>query len=140
MNRFGVMLYLTCLGLLLFIGCDKMLWPRLGHNNFITSFFHTLHNKTCSILYSPTQIIIHHTELYQHYSMLTHTYTSTYCILFIICWENVFHGLLHNRKRFLENYCTWILGKLVKAGNHESFFGNEGKDLTQQKFFTVNNR
>ena len=34
--------------------------------------------------------------------------------------------------------CTWILWKLVKAGNCECF-GNEGKDMKQQKFLTTNN-
>ena len=27
----------------------------------------------------------------------------------------------------------------LKAGNCESFFGNEGKDVKQRKFFTANN-
>ena len=38
----------------------------------------------------------------------------------------------------MANFYTWILWKLVKAGNRESFFGNEGKDVRQQNFFTLN--
>ena len=38
----------------------------------------------------------------------------------------------------MANFCTWILWKLIKAGNRESFFGNEGKDVRQQNFFTLN--
>ena len=34
----------------------------------------------------------------------------------------------------------WILWKLVKAINRDHFFGNEGKDKEQQKYFTVNNK
>ena len=34
----------------------------------------------------------------------------------------------------------WILRKLVEAGNREHYFGNEGKNMEQQKFFTVNNK
>ena len=33
-----------------------------------------------------------------------------------------------------------ILWKLVKAGNYKRFFGNEGKDVKEQKFFNVNNK
>ena len=30
--------------------------------------------------------------------------------------------------------------KAVKAGNHEHFLGNQGKDVKQQKMFTANDK
>ena len=47
--------------------------------------------------------------------------------------------LLCNRESFLVNFAREYY-ELVKAGNCEHFFENEGQDVEQRKFFTVNNK
>ena len=56
-------------------------------------------------------------------------------ILIIICGEmvHVFHG-------FFGEFLHLNTMKVSKAGNHEYFLGNEGKDVEQRKFFTMNNK
>ena len=46
---------------------------------------------------------------------------------------HVFHG-------FFGEFLHLNTMKACKAGNHECFLGNEGKDVEQQKFFTTNNK
>ena len=72
---------------------------------------------------------------------LQNIHPEPYCTLLIICSEKVsrFWQITSQLQMFLVNFCTWILWKLVKAGNHKSFFGNEGKNVKQQNFFTTNN-
>ena len=57
-------------------------------------------------------------------------------ILLIIHGENfhVFHGLVRNHEIFLVNFCMWILWKLVKAGNHELFWGMKVKMWNSESF------
>ena len=56
--------------------------------------------------------------------------------MLIICSENFSHfcRLLCNCGSFLGNFCMWIEWKLIKAGNCECFFGNEGKDVNSKVF------
>ena len=59
-----------------------------------------------------------------------------YCILLIIHSEKVsrFSRITLQPQKILTNFCTWILWKIVKAGNCESFIRNEVKDVKQWKF------
>ena len=61
------------------------------------------------------------------------------CLLFVVK-TFVYFWIILQLQKFLANFYMWILWKLVKAGNCERFFGNEGKDMKQQKFFTANNK
>ena len=67
---------------------------------------------------------------------------SDYCILLIIHGEQVsrFLWITSQPQKFFGKFCTWMLWKLVIAGNYEHFFGNEGKDIKQWKYFTANNK
>ena len=70
------------------------------------------------------------------YTMVSYT---IYCLLF-------FEKLVKTFAFFLDCFTTTkAFGKFlhvntVKAGNCECFFGNEGKDVKQRKFFTTNNK
>ena len=65
---------------------------------------------------------------------------TVYCLLFVMKNFHIFQGLLCNQTSFLVNFCMWILWKFVKAGNHEHFLWNEGKDVEQWKFFTATDK
>ena len=52
----------------------------------------------------------------------------------LIIHGHVFCRLLCNRESFLVNFCNNVFKHDVKAGNHESCLGNEGKGVKQQKF------
>ena len=60
---------------------------------------------------------------------------TVYCLLFAMKTFCIFRGLLLN---FKSIWVTWILWKLVKAGNHERFSWNKGKDVKQWMFFSRN--
>ena len=51
-----------------------------------------------------------------------------------------FDIVLCNRESILANICDNVFKHDVKAGNHETFLGNEGKDVKQQNIFFVNNK
>ena len=91
--------------------------------------------KMSSVMYTIAkhkQAILLHDHCILHGCMML---TIAYCLLFVVKNFHVFGGLLCNCKSFLANFCTWILWKLVKAGDRECFLWNEGKDVKQRKFF-----
>ena len=51
--------------------------------------------------------------------------TTVYCFLFAVKKFHVFHGLLGSRKTF----CDCVHVNTVEAVNHESFSGNESKNI-----------
>ena len=63
-----------------------------------------------------------------------------YCLLFTVKKFHVFYRLLHNCESFVTKFCDNVCKHDVKAGNRESFLGNEYEDVKQQNFFTVNNK
>ena len=79
-------------------------------------------------------------KVYKYIRILSSTSTTlklkskVYCILLIIHSEKLmfFADLLHNCNRFLVNVCAWILWKLLKAGNCESFLGIKVKTLNSK--------
>ena len=68
---------------------------------------------------------------------LQNIHPEPYCILLIICSEKVsrFWQITLQPQKFLVNFCTWILWKLVKAGNHKSFLGMKVK-MWNSKIFS----
>ena len=88
-----------------------------------------------------TKYIIYSINPYSKFNSATYYLTTLlHRILLIACGENTphFSKITLQLQKLFGEFFMWILWTLIKVSDRESYFGNKGKDVKHQNFYTTN--